>query len=332
MSFQDYSQNPIYADNKQTLENLVTEQFYLNFTVHSIPFTRIDVHAEVRFVQFLADEVVSTGKQPYQSLKIVRDGAVKDFLHQWQKDGKNPGVYLTMELDRETGTITKIYREQAPMTSIVGSRKCLSISNVPTILRVNEVRSEDVSRINEIIGESGSQMCCFAFIWIYDQYKKKREQYKQFVIPFNKQNDTFGEIIDLTKNKLEQLKRKPTNNLELADIDSLRMWTVKYNNKFYIQKQRVCYLDDFDWRNPMLQYEINQLSQVGVMNLCTEFMNNTNEMYQPYSVNANKNGNSWFHFVYLAAQLTFGQPPEQTTQKGKDPKRSSNAGGFSISN
>jgi len=41
------------------------------------------------------------------------------------------------------------------------------------------------------------------------------------------------------------------------DIESLRMWTVKYNNKFVIQKQRVYYLDDFDWRNPMLQYEIN---------------------------------------------------------------------------
>lgn len=58
----------------------MTEQFYLNFTVHQIPFNKIDAYAEVRFTQFLADEVVSTGKQPYQSLKIVRECAVKDFL------------------------------------------------------------------------------------------------------------------------------------------------------------------------------------------------------------------------------------------------------------
>lgn len=169
-------------------------------------------------------------------------------------------MYLTMEHDRETGTITKIFKEVTPMTSIVGTRKCLSINNVPTILRLNEVKSDEVSRINEIIHESGSQNCCFAFVWIYDQYKKKREQYKQFLIPFNKQSDTFGDLIESTRIKLEQLKRKPTNNLEHADIESLRMWTVKYNNKFIIQKQRVCYLDDFDWRNPMLQYEVSQLS------------------------------------------------------------------------
>lgn len=65
--------------------------------------------------------------------------------------------------------------------------------------------------------------------------------------------------------------------------------------------------------------------------MCTEFLNNPNEMYQPYSVNANKSGQGWFHFVYLAAQLTFSEPPETTTSKGKDPKRSSNVGGFSIS-
>lgn len=89
------------------------------------------------------------------------------------------------------------------MTAIVGSRKCLSITNVPTILRLNEVKSDEVARINDIIHESGSQNCCFAFVWIYDQYKKKREQYKQFAIPFNKQNDTFGDIIEQTKVKLE---------------------------------------------------------------------------------------------------------------------------------
>ena len=83
VSFQDYGQNPIYADHKQTLENLVTEQFYLNFTVNQIPFNKIDNYAEVRFIQFLADEVVSTGKQPHQSLKITRDCAVKDFLCSW---------------------------------------------------------------------------------------------------------------------------------------------------------------------------------------------------------------------------------------------------------
>lgn len=80
-----------------------------------------------------------------------------------------------MELDRETGTIIKIYREQTPMTSIIGTRKCLSISNVPTILRLNEVRSEEVNKINEILEGYGPANCCFAFIWIYDQFKKKRE-------------------------------------------------------------------------------------------------------------------------------------------------------------
>ena len=146
------------------------------------------------------------------------------------------------------------------MTSIIGTRKCLSISNVPTILRLNEVRSEEVNKINEILEGYGPANCCFAFIWIYDQFKKKREQYRQFVIPFNKQIDTFGDIIESTRLKLEQMKRKASNKLELMNIDSLRMWTIKYNNKFMIQKQRVFYLDDHDWRNPMLQYEISQLS------------------------------------------------------------------------
>lgn len=58
-------------------------------------------------------------------------------------------------------------------------------------------------------------------------------------------------------------------------------------------------------------------------------------MYQPYSVMANKNGQGWFHFVYLAAQMTFDEPKEQTAGagggKGKDTKRSS-AGGFSLGN
>lgn len=93
----------------------------------------------------------------------------------------------------------------------------------------------------------------------------------------------------------------------------------------------MCYLDDFDWRNPMLQYEVNQLSQVAALNLCQEYPNNANEMYQPYSVNANKNGHGWFHFVYLAAQLNFGEPPD-STNKPKDAKRPSNVGGFSINN
>jgi hypothetical protein len=64
--------------------------------------------------------------------------------------------------------------------------------------------------------------------------------------------------------------------------------------------------------------------------MCNEFPNNTNEMYQPYSVNANKNGQGWFNFVYLAAQLTFDEPKE-TSGKPKDTKRSS-AGGFSLGN
>lgn len=163
-----------------------------------------------------------------------------------------------MEIDRETGTIIKILKEATHITQIVGNRKQLSLSNVPKILRLAEVRSDDVTSINAIIQESGSSNCCFAFIWIYDQYKKKREQYKQFLIPFNKQKDTFNDIIENTKAKLETLKRKDTNCLEQMDIENLRMWTVKYNNKFVIQKQRVYYLDDFDWRNPMLQYEITQ--------------------------------------------------------------------------
>ena len=67
--------------------------------------------------------------------------------------------------------------------------------------------------------------------------------------------------------------------------------------------------------------------------MCNEFPNNTNEMYQAYSVNANKNGQGWFSFVYLAAQLTFDEPKESLTAtvKPKDTKRSS-AGGFSLGN
>ena len=64
------------------------------------------------------------------------------------------------------------------------------------ILRITEVKSDEVKYINEIIELSGSANCCFAFIWIYDQFKKKREQYKQFIIPFNKQKDTFVNIIE----------------------------------------------------------------------------------------------------------------------------------------
>lgn len=149
------------------------------------------------------------------------------------------------------------------------------------------------------------------------------------MIPFNKQKDTFSDIIENTKIKLEQLKRKESNNLEQMDIDSLRMWTVKYNNKFVIQKQRVYYLDDFDWRNPMLQYEMNdQVQHIGVFNLLAEFVNNNNEMYQPYATNANKNGSVWFSFVYLAAMVTFTDPPENDSSVTKRPS----AGGVLINN
>lgn len=290
------------------------------------------MYAEVRFIQFLSDEVIPTGKLPYQSLTIVRDCAVLDFVGQWQKVIKSSGVYLTMELDRETGTITKIYKDKTPMTQIVGTNKCLMLSNLPKILRLNEVKSDEVNRINDIIKENGLQDCCFAFVQIYDQFKKKREQYKQFMIPFNRQTDEFGDIIKQIRSKLEQMKRKQSNNLQYADLESLCIWTVKYNNKFYIKKQQVYYLDDFDYLNPMLQYEITQMSQVGAMFFFAEYKNknHTNELYQPYSLNANKDGNGWFHFVYLAVQLTFNEPVEQTNQS-KEPKRSSNAGGFSIS-
>lgn len=83
-----------------------------------------------------------------------------------------------MEIDRETGTIIKILKENTHITQIVGNRKQLSLSNLPKILRLTEVKSDDVKSINDIIQESGSTNCCFAFIQIYDQYKKKREQYK----------------------------------------------------------------------------------------------------------------------------------------------------------
>ena len=99
-------------------------------------------------------------------------------MYNFQKDKQNQGIYLCMELDRETGTITKIYKEQTPMTSIVGTRKCLSLSNVPTIIRLNEVKPEEVKQINEIIDGFGPPNFYFAFIWIYDQFKKKREQYR----------------------------------------------------------------------------------------------------------------------------------------------------------
>lgn len=58
--------NPIYAqDSKHVLENIVTNNFYLNFTINLLPFNMIDEYAEVRFIQFLSDEVIPTGKQPY---------------------------------------------------------------------------------------------------------------------------------------------------------------------------------------------------------------------------------------------------------------------------
>lgn len=56
-----------------------------------------------------------------------------------------------MELDRETGTIIKIFKEKTAMTQIVGTHKSLSLSNLPTILRLNEVKTDEVSRINDII-------------------------------------------------------------------------------------------------------------------------------------------------------------------------------------
>ena len=101
-----------------------------------------------------------------------------------------------MEQDRETGTITKIYKDKTPMNLLVGTSKCLRLSNLPIIIRVNEIKADEVNKINDIITEHGIGNCCFAFVWIYDQYKKKREQYKQFIIPFNKNNDTFGDIIE----------------------------------------------------------------------------------------------------------------------------------------
>jgi len=52
-------------------------------------------------------------------------------------------------------------------------------------------------------------------------------------------------------------------------------------------------------------------------------------MYQPYSTNANKNGSVWFSFVYLAAMVTFTDPPENPINVTKKP---STAGGFVINN
>ena len=50
-------------------------------------------------------------------------------------------------------------------------------------------------------------------------------------------------------------------------------------------------------------------------------------MYQPYSTNANKNGSVWFSFVYMAAMVTFSDPPDKDSTVTKRP---SNAGGFVI--
>jgi len=62
------------------LENLITNNYYLNFTINLLPFNMIDQYAEVRFIQFLSDEVVATGKQPYTSMKASRDFNIQDFL------------------------------------------------------------------------------------------------------------------------------------------------------------------------------------------------------------------------------------------------------------
>jgi len=44
----------------------------LNFTINLLPFNMMDEYAEARFIQFLSDEVIPTGKQPYQGMKISR--------------------------------------------------------------------------------------------------------------------------------------------------------------------------------------------------------------------------------------------------------------------
>ena len=61
--YTDYINLNIYADaNKSSLENLITDAFFLNFTVHQIPFSRIDTLAEVRYIPFQSDEVIPTSK------------------------------------------------------------------------------------------------------------------------------------------------------------------------------------------------------------------------------------------------------------------------------
>jgi hypothetical protein len=51
VSYHDVVSNPVFAqDNKHVLENIVTNNFYLNFTVNYLPFNVIDDYAECRFI------------------------------------------------------------------------------------------------------------------------------------------------------------------------------------------------------------------------------------------------------------------------------------------
>lgn len=74
ISFHDYHSNPAYAqDSKHVLENIVTNGYYVNFTINLLPFNIIDQYAELRFIQFMSEEVIPTGKLPYQSIKVNRE-------------------------------------------------------------------------------------------------------------------------------------------------------------------------------------------------------------------------------------------------------------------
>lgn len=72
---------------------------------------------------------------------------------------------------------------------------------------------------------------------------------QQFVIPFDTDINLFSDLIQFTKDKLVELKSNPENNLESMDLDSLKLWTIEYNNKMGTQRGQI-FWNQFEWRNP----------------------------------------------------------------------------------
>ena len=108
------------------------------------------------------------------------------------------------------------------------------------------------------------------------------------------------------KDKLNELKTNPKNNLGSADIDSLRVWSIKYNNKMNVARGQI-FQNSFDWRNPTFNHELkDEMLSVPLSALITNeepSSKNGPSLYQPYS--STPNGQGLYHFAYFAAQLNF---------------------------